>query len=291
MRRLTALALLAGLTAVPALGQDRTYDIKLKKESEGDRVEVAETDAGTMAFKLELMGVEKAEEEKKTLKSAYTEEVVEKPEGARKPTKLKRTYTVAERVKDGEAEKLPYHGKTVVIEKKGGGYVFTVDGKELAEEDAEELAEEFDPDKDIPLENEDFLPGKPVKLNETWTVDAAKIAMAFDAAGPLALRPEKTRITGKLTKVYEKGGKTFGVIELDLTLAVKELKVDGQELAMKPGSTIKAKFTLDVCIDGTSHTGTEKGTMTFDLNGEIPNGTLSLKGTAKFDKKAEDLGK
>ena len=100
-----------------------------------------------------------------------------------------------------------------------------------------------------------------------------------------------TRITGKLTKAYEKGGRRFGAIDLDITLGVKELRVDGQEIAMKPGSTIKATMTLDVCIDGTAHTGTEKGSMTFDLKGDIPNGSLAVTGTAKFDKSVEDLGK
>jgi hypothetical protein len=197
-------------------------------------------------------------------------------------------YTLAERTKDGETAKLSYHGKTVVIEKKGDKYTFTVDGQELDEEDAEELDEEFNQD-DIPLDNSDFLPDKPVKLNETWTVDAAKVAKAFEAGGPLGLDAKATRITGKLTKVYTKDGRRFGTLDLDITLGVKELRVDGQEIAMKPGSTIRATMTLDVCIDGSAHTGTEKGTMTFDLKGDIPNGSLAVTGTAKFDKSSEDL--
>jgi hypothetical protein len=288
MSRLTVVAL-AGFLAAPVLAQDASHAIKLKKEAKGDRVKVASTDIGDMKFKLELMGREDVKEEKKTVKLAYTEEIVEKAKDARDATKLRRSYTTAERTTDGEKARLPYHGKAVVIEKKGDKYTFTVGGQELEEEDAEELEEEFN-QGDIPLDNEDFLPAKPVKVGETWTVDAKKVAEAFDADGPLALDVKTTRIAGKLVKVYEKGGRRFGVMDLDLTLGVRELRVDGQEIAMKPGSTVRAKITLDACIDGTAHTGTEKGTMTFDLKGDIPNGSLTVTGTAKFDKSSEDLG-
>lgn len=287
MRRLPAIAL-TWLVAVPAFAQDASYEIKLKKEARGDRVKVASTDVGNMKFKLELMGQEDAKDEKKTVKLGYTEEVVEKSADAKDATKLKRKYTLAERTKDGETTKLAYHGKTVVIEKKGDDYTFTADGQELDEEDAEELDEEFNED-DIPLDNADFLPGRPVKLNESWTVDATKVAKAFEAGGPLGLDAKATRITGKLTKAYTKDDRRFGVIELDITLGVKELRVDGQEIAMKPGSTIKATMTLGLCIDATAHTGTEKGTLTFDLKGDIPNGSLAVTGSAKFDKSSEDL--
>jgi hypothetical protein len=290
MRRLTAAAALAGLIALPVLAQEKTYEIKLKKEAKGDRVKVASTDAGDMTFLLEVMGQEMKKGEKKTVKLAYTEEVLERDEKAKKPTKLKRTYQTAQRVKDGGKKTFVYQGKTVLIEKKGDKYVFTADGQPLDEEDAEELEEEFNKKDDIPLENEDLMPDKPVKLNETWTVDADKVAKAFESGGPLSVVKDKTKVTGKLTKVYDKDGRRFGVIELDIVLGVKDLKVDDQELAMKPGSKVTVKVTLDVCIDGTAHTGTETGTMTFDLKGEIPNGSLAVTGTAKFDKSQEDLG-
>jgi hypothetical protein len=290
MRRLTAAAALAGLLALPAPAQEKTYEIKLKKEAKGDRVKVATTDAGDMTFLLEVMGQEMKKGEKKTVKLAYTEEVLARPAGAAKPTKLTRTYQTAQRVKDGGKKVFVYQGKTVLIEKKGDKYVFTVDGQPLDEEDAEELEEEFNKKDDIPLENEDLMPNKPVRLNETWTVDAGQVVKAFESGGPLTLVKDKTTVTGKLTKVYDKGGRRFGVIELNLDLGVKELKLDDQELATKPGSRVTAKITLDACIDGTAHTGTETGTVTFDLKGDIPNGSLAVTGTAKYDRTAEDLG-
>ena len=133
------------------------------------------------------------------------------------------------------------------------------------------------------------MPDRPVKPNETWTVDADKVVKSFESGGPFKLDKDTTKVTGKLVKVYDKGGKQFGVIEMSMVLGVKELDIDGQELAMKAGSKVTAAVTLDVCIDGSAHTGTEKGTMKFDLNGEIPNGTLTVKGQAKYEKVAEDL--
>jgi hypothetical protein len=288
MCRLTAFVLV-GCFAISVAAQDKTFEIKLKKETRGDRIQVTSTETGDIDFKIELMGQEMGKGEKKTVKLDFIEEVVERDADAKKASKLKRTYTKAERTKDGEMVKLPYHGQAVLIQKKKDKYLFTMGGEELSEDDAEELEGEFN-ESDIPLDDEDFLPGKPVRLNEVWTLDNAKIAKAFDAGGPLGLDTKTTRITGKLTKVYEKDGCQFGVIALDLKLGIQELRVDGQEIAMKPGSTIVATIILDVCIDGTVHTGTEKGTMKFDLKGNIPNGSLVVSGTAEFDKTTKDLG-
>ena len=281
-----------GVLTLPASGRDEpTYAIMLKKEAAGDRTKVASTDAGDVRFRLEVMGQELDKGEKKTLRQVYTEEIVEKPAGAKKPTKLARTYQTATATKDGKRTTHIYQGKTVRIEKKGEKYVFTADGTEITGDDAEELESEFNKKDDIPLDDEDLMPDKPVKVNETWTVDAKKITAAFEGGGLFTLDPAKTKVTGKLVKVYDKGGKRFGVIELTMTLAVKELKIDNQELPMKPGSKVTAATTFDLCIDGTAHAGTEKSAMTFDLHGEVPNGTIAVTGTVKLDKVVEDVGK
>jgi hypothetical protein len=287
---LLAFGLIALAFPAPAR-DDATYEIKLKKEAAGDHTKTVSTDAGDVRFRLEVMGQELDKGEKKTVRQTFTEEILEKPAGTKKPTKLKRTYDVAGKTTDGKKKTEVYEGRTVVIEKKGDKYVFTADGKELTGDDAEELEAEFNKHDDIPLDDEDLMPDKPVAVGGTWTVDPKKLAAAFEQGGPFALDAARTKATGKLVKVYDKAGKRFGVIELTMTLAVKELKIDNQELPMKPGSKVTATTTYDLCIDGSAHSGTEKSSLTFDLHGEVPNGTIAVTGTAKLDKTIEDLGK
>src|SRR5947209_15817565 len=111
--------LLVGFLALPAPARDEpTYEIKLKQEAKGDRTKTASTEAGDVRFKLEVMGQVLDKGEKKTVRQTYTEEVVEKPAGAKKPTKLKRTYEVSGGTTDGKKAAHVYQGKTVLIEKK-----------------------------------------------------------------------------------------------------------------------------------------------------------------------------
>ena len=102
---------------------------------------------------------------------------------------------------------------------------------------------------------------------------------------------DKSKIVGKLLKVYQKDDKQFGTIEMNVTLVVKEFKLDGQEIEMKPGSTMVITSITEQCLDGTSHALNEKSTIKMDLTGEIPNGTLKIGASAKLTKTVEDVGK
>ena len=115
-------------------------------------------------------------------KPIFQEEIVTRPAKAEKTTKLVRKYDVAEVSKGGKRTVFPYQGKTVTIEKKGDKYTFTVGGKELTGDDVEELQSEFNKHEDIPLEDRDLLPVKPVKVGETWAVSTEKVMKAFAAA-------------------------------------------------------------------------------------------------------------
>jgi len=291
MRRVPlALAFCVALLA-PAFGQDKTFDLKLKKEARGDKVASKSSEKADIKVVIDLMGMEIKNNEKNEEEKDFTEEILEKPPGSKKATKLSRKYTVSEETKDGKTKKHVYAGKTVLVEKKGDKYKFTVDGEELAEDDAEDLEKEFNKKDEFPLENEDFLPGKPVKLGDSWAVDAEKVVKSFGEDSPMILDAKGTKLSGKLVKVYQKDGKQFGVIELTLLLAVKEMKLDGNATPMKPGSKITGTVTLDVCIDGTSHAGSEKATLKFDLSGEIPNGKIAITGNVVMLKSQEEVGK
>src|SRR5581483_9656401 len=127
--------------------------------------------------------------------------------------------------------------------------------------------------------DEDFLPGKPVKVGDGWTIDVGKVAGELGESG-MVIDEKKSAAAGKLTKVYDKGGKKFGVIEVTMELVVTKLK-GAQEVPLKDGSKLTITLTLDGCIDGSEATGAGKMTMKGNLAGEflIPgagNGQLAV---------------
>jgi hypothetical protein len=280
MRQLLVLAAVVGVWAGQAPAQDTTYSIKLRREDQpGDKKQVATTKAEAVKTAFSAGGQEQAKDEKKSTKLVFTQEVLERPAGADRPTKLVRTYETAERTKDGKTEQLPYHGKKLTIERKDKKYTFAVDGAELAGPDAEELDQEFNKKAEAPPKNEDFLPGRPVKLNEEWTVDPGKFVKSFETETPFRLDPDKTKITGKLTKAYKKGDVQYGVLDLDLALATKALSQGGMELPLKEGSKFHIKLVIDTCIDGTTQDDLGTATTDVGIKADLPNGgNLSIAG-------------
>ena len=265
MRHFLAI-LVVGLAAVTLRADDGPVTIKIKQPGPGEKVKETKTETTSQKISATVMGMDMTKEEQAVSKFVYTEEVISKPAGAKRPTKLRRTYETAELTKDGEKQDLDLAGKTVVIEKAGDGYTITVDGKEPTGLAADILKKEFRKEKQV--NEEDLLPAEPVKEGGTWKIDLAKFAK--DAADELKIDVAKSTGTGKLVKVYDKGGKKFGVMEITLDLALNKLGGDGgQQVDLKPGSKMKLVAVLDGCIDGSSADVTGKVTTTGDFTGTV----------------------
>ena len=292
MRAFGLFLLILGAGILPVGADDeKTYEIKLKPEAVGDRIKVTKSDVSKNSAIIDVMGQKNENAEKKTVKFSYTEELLERDVKAKVSTKLKRTYTQAEKTVDGAKTKFSYLDKTVLIVRVDGKFTFTVNGDELDDDEAEDLNEEFNKKDEVPLHDEDLLPKKPVKIGEPWVVDTAMVVKSFESVVPFTLDVEKSKVVGKLLKAYTKDDKQFGTIEMTVTLVVKEFKLDGQEIELKPGSTMLITSITEQCIDGTSHALNEKSTVKMDLTGEIPNGTLKIGASAKLTKTVEDVGK
>src|SRR5207302_10305241 len=113
----------------------------------------------------------------------YKEEIVEKEKG-KKATKLRRVYDKAVSTEEGKDKDLPYSGKTLLIEKKGGKYTFQIEGGDaLSDKQVPNLAEEFARQQDEEQLQEQFLPKKAVAVNDGWEIDkdALKTLFAKDA--------------------------------------------------------------------------------------------------------------
>lgn len=285
MRRFVAI-LAVGLAAAVGRADDGPVTVKVKQPGPGDTVKDSRTETGTNKVSFTVMGTEQTKEDKTTTRFVYTDEIVEKPAGAKRPTKLKRTYQTAEMTKDGEKVDLGLVGKTVAVEKKGSGYDVKVDGQEPTGPAADVLKKEFGKEKQI--NDEDLLPKAPVRVGGTWKIDVAKLAE--DASDELDIDVAKSTGTGKLVKVYDKGGHKFGVVDITLELALNKIGPSGQAVELKPGSKLHVTATLDGCIDGSvaettgkmmvkgAFTGTTMGIeLKFDLQSERDGTSVEVK--------------
>ena len=277
MLRILSVVAVLGLVAGPAWGQaDKAYTIKIKKLAQGETERVEKADKSTEAIKIEDTNgnLLKEQTEKKGDVSVYRQTNLER-KGDQRPTRVKRKYDKATVTKDGETTSLPYEGKTVLIEKKGDRYLFRIEGdEELTGEAAKELNEEFNKkgELDDKALEKLLLPGKAVKVGEEWKIDVATVSKAFQEEGSLEVVPEKTRGTGKLLRVYTKGGRQFGVIRLHLDLALKSVTNDGNKVILQADkSKMDMEFTVDTCIDGSSATASGTWRVSANIEAVLPS--------------------
>jgi len=261
-RWLAAMAVFVSSWAVSA----QEYAIKVKRPGLGDQVLVKIGSTTSMEFKL-LDSNGNAVVNKKEVKGgkfAFRETGLERAAFGEELVRLQRDYDTAERSNDGNQEKLPYQGKTVLIEKKDGKFGFQIKGGSTVEgEDAKELHEEFikgDIRKLLDL----FLPRKTLKAGDTWTFDVSLIVKEFSKDGKVEFDAAKSKGYGKLVKVYQKGGKQFGLMDMTVEMPVTSITNDGNKTPTKD-SKIVLKFERDGCIDGTL----DQSHLKMILNGDI----------------------
>lgn len=231
------------------------YTIQLRNPHEGDKTAVKTVETSTLALEGSNGPSQSMRQEKRY---EYTQHILKMTAGAKKPTKLTRTYTVAQRTDPftNQLKTLSFEGKTVTIEKTGEQYIFTVDGQPISTADKIDLESEFrDRDRsDI----DDIIPKTPVRIGEAWTVDPAVGQKIFGPIGP-GIDKTSSQFDCKLTRVYTKDGKQYGVMSFDIDCGL-EMKALSPE---KPGGTgsMKVNATMDVVIDGSSSEGTKKATI------------------------------
>jgi hypothetical protein len=252
MQRLTPFVAIAALTFLPvAIRAQEKYTVKLKEVGVGQTLhaeskEVTTSTTQTMGEKDKTPG--KPSEEKSRRDLVFTETVLERPVGQKMPTKIKRVYDKATLTTTGDAKPQSYHGKTVLIEKKQGGYEFRLEGGEVFKDAA--LDNEFNGGQQESHKRM-FLPPQAVAVGDTWKVDTTPLLHGFQKDEKVTVK--RAEGTGKLVKVYAKDGHQFGVIETTIAL---EFMVDVKQVDPKTKGSLSAtqkltmKVTFDGCIDG-----------------------------------------
>ncbi|WP_439628994.1 hypothetical protein [Gemmata sp.] len=269
MRTLALAAALFGLTALSAPAQD-AVTIKIAKLVAGDRVKVTKNEKMTSKIDFTAGGNSNTKDDVEAKSIVYTDVVITANDGVGKPLKLKRTYEKYELTKGGKAADGPPLNAAILIEKKNGKYTATAE-QPLDPIFSAKLTAEFDRDGGMGIDR--LLPGKPVKAGDTWKVDVSKLP-GISGDG-LTIDAEKSELTGKLLKTFEKGGKQLGELEYTGTIALKSLGAKSP-VKLKDGSLMKLKMTGEACIDGTDPSNRMTGTLTIKMEGEGGGVTLSL---------------
>lgn len=180
MRQLIySLPIFAFLTSTAAA--EEAVAIKIAYPKEGQRAKVTVEDKTTTKSAFTIKGNLQSKEDVKTKSLVYIDVVIENAKNAKRTTKLKRTYEKAVIGTDGKLKSIPIEGKTVLIEKKGDKYSFTVDGKAVEGDALKLLEDEFNkPDQDV---RDAMLPKKPIKPGETWKIDPEELVRALGKEG------------------------------------------------------------------------------------------------------------
>lgn len=273
MRRLFAAAVCTLVLAGPGRAADE-ITIKIKKPGVGDVVKDTHSEDEDNKITITVNGMDMVKPEASKSKFVFTDEILAMPADAKKPTKIKRTYTTAEKTKGGEAVDLGLAGKTVMIEKTGEKYAFTfADGSAVGTAAAELLDKEVNKKSDSG--DEMLMPKKPVKAGESWPIDLATGVKELEEGG-LTIDKDKSKGTVTLTKVYDKNGSKFGVLDVKMELVVTKASGQGQDIPMKDGSKLTIEASLDGCIDGTTAGGMSKMKMTGDMAADFMGASLKF---------------
>lgn len=283
------------VTMVLAVGSvvvaDAPIEIKIRKVGKGDfsLMSYEEKTINSIIISTTDGKVLEKNNEEFVESAKFKEEILDKEEGKR-PSKVRRTYDSAKFTANGKETVLPYSGKAVNIQRLSKSYAFAFDdGKALTADQLGTLPKEFTMERTNDDNMQKFiLPGKPVAVGGTWTVDS-KVVLAELVGAGVTTTFDLTKATGngKLTKAYDKNGKKFGALEIEISAPLKELPGSGQKdgpgLKCEAGSKFQLKASLEGCIDGSSSTATLVGELKFSGTTRIPAVGKDVERVMKFE--------
>ena len=298
-RKLIATIAVVVLVPYTALAQE-TYQIKLKEPGKGDTTVYRKRNRTAVKVKItdNNGNVLQQSDQNRIDERGYRQTTLEKLPGAKRADKLERHYLKAERIEDGHKTTLFYQGKTLLIEKKDGRYTFRVKGGLELNADstnpeeakaARDLSAEFKigPAALQNLGHEWLLPQKAVALGESWKIDPSPIIRELEAEGALKFDTARVTATGKLVRTYQKDGRQFGAIDLQMDLPIVSL-TEGGKTAKATEGKLAIRFTLEGCIDGTSLANSIKGTVQSNLDATLEFMGMPLQLSVRFNAELDE---
>ena len=286
-RLLCGVSLLALFVSAVTAADDDTVTFKDYKAKVGERTRSTEEERATTRTVIVRDGKREDKVEKKSKVVIYVSEVLAVKAGEKKPTRVQRTYEKAEETGEDGTEKMPLHGKTVVIEKKGDKYAFTdADGKRLPEAAEAVLKKEFEK-KTTDDAFDKLIPRRPLKSGETWKLELDDIVKEM-TNDTFTVDKKKVAGTGTLARVYSFAGHRYGEFELSMNIPLTAM-TGATPIDLKPGSTMKLSVHGDGNVEGTEPDGVATMRMTMVMLFDVPDGTASIRVDALMTMATETL--
>lgn len=240
------IALVVAALAAPVNAAD-VIEVKFARPGAGDRVRVVVESNQTAVQTTRVFGQDSDITTKKVFRATFVDEFVVPLDAEGTREKLIRTYEKYEASLDGKPQPAPPLNTAITIEKKDGKYSYSVDGKPLATEVLTVLESEFA--RKQGMRGDNISPVKPVKPGAAWNLDPAEVFKGYGGEGKVPLALDKATMTGKLLKAEARGGRPFGVVELNAEMPVKEIGAD-KGYKLKPGTALLYKELIETALDG-----------------------------------------
>jgi hypothetical protein len=265
-----ACVLLASITT--AWADEPAYTIKIKTyPDEGESVLCREKDKQEILMREfndrgKVVREDKAAEE---TEEVFTLTVLES--GDKLPRRYRHTFEKATSSLIKNKTRI-YQGSAIEYVMRGRKYRLELpEQPDIPKIEQELLLSRANSEVEAPLD-EAFVPGKPVKVGESWKVSKDLLERSFGAHDKLD--KETTEGSATLLKVYQKGGKQFGVIEISLTVGY----ITKDDTQFDPPGLFQIKGTLDTDIDGATNVG-------------VLSLTTQLKGKAQIEREGVKLNR
>jgi len=287
MRPLALAITFVALVAASAPAQkDDEFLILIASPRAKEKVDVTVDETVDSTITLFLAGENRVHKEKAVRFYQYTDDIITGDTTARLPNKVKRFYEKATKDDGNGSQGHPLQQQTIIIEKRGSDYVYTVADKKqpLDKEAKATLDNEFNTLNKIDLRDV-MISKQPVKNNGTWDIERKALTgvlfqdvFKFDDA--------KIKATGQVENAKPEPKKDkrpqTAKVTIKVTAPIVQFSLEKGMVKAKEGSKLDVTIVGDGHIDGLSPEGTVTMTMKFKMTGTSAEGLdIEIDTTAK----------
>jgi hypothetical protein len=184
----------------------------------------------------------------------YRETIEAFPEGAKRPTRARITFTKWHRAQPFAGlttpEELPrVVGREIVVQKLHGWYdIFATDGHPIDPHLRLFIDQRYSDFHDA-FTTQDLVPPQPVQVGESWPIPVMKWTRWLEQLAFLTLDENQSHGFARLVRIFDRDGRRYA------RLAVATQWVPQKAARAAPGSSapIDVHWDVTLCVDGTWH--------------------------------------